>query len=56
MKTDKEILIDMFKRAKLEYKEWPESGGLYIEAGYIGFCSNFYFNEDGSLKSVEAYE
>ena len=53
--TDKEILIEMFNRNKIEFKELS-NGTLFIEQGYGGFVSEFHFNKDGSLKSVEAYE
>ena len=53
--TDKETLIEMFKRNKIEYTD-EDTGNLSIEAGYVCFVSVFAFNEDGSLASVEAYE
>lgn len=52
--SDKEILIEMFKRSKIDYKE--EKNNIEIEAGYIGFVSMFSFDEENNLKSVEAYE
>lgn len=61
-KTDKEILSEMFKRNGIEYEtfvgeahaEGEES--FCIEAGYAGFSSNFQFDSDGKLTSVEAAE
>jgi hypothetical protein len=59
-KTDKEIIHEMFKRANLEEKtremgENPDVA-IAVEGGYIGFYSVLAFKEDGSLKSVGAYE
>lgn len=54
--TDRETLIEMFNRNKIEFEE-QESGELWVEARYIGFVSYaFAFREDGSLESVKAYE
>lgn len=56
--TDKEILLDMFKRRQIKYQEYTRKGedAISIEAGYAGFFSEFKFNEKGDLLSVEAYE
>lgn len=52
--TDRERIIEMLTRAKIEYTE--KDYELSVERGYVGFASTFTFNEDGSLKNLEAYE
>jgi hypothetical protein len=52
--TDKETLIEMMKKANIEFKEHGDY--LMVEAGYVGFVTEIYFHPDGSLNSIEAYE
>lgn len=45
----------MLNRAKIEFSE-DSDGDITVERGYIGFFTFFTFNEDGSLKNMEAAE
>lgn len=54
--TDKEILIEMFNRNKIKFTLLDYENIITIEAGYVGFASDFYFDKDDNLQSVEAYE
>ena len=55
--TDKEILLDMIKRAGFENDlTYVEADSFCVERGYCGFLMNFEFNDDGSLKDMGAYE
>lgn len=67
--ADKDVLIAMLTRAGIKYGpavapkpgngwDWPEgASGITVEdGGYFGFFSEFVFNEDGSLNSVNAWE
>lgn len=51
--TDKEILIDMFNRNKINFIE--NSDSLEIEHADIDRFSTFYFKEDDSLGSIGIY-
>lgn len=52
--TDREKIKEMLDRAGIVYTE--DDTHISIEAGYVGFVSIFLFNNDGSLKAIEAYE
>lgn len=54
-KTDREVLLDMLKRANIEVQDL---GGteLVVTRGYIGFSTTFTFDDDGNLKDMGAYE
>lgn len=55
--TDKEILLDMIKRAGYEGDlTYVEDNSFCVERGYFGFVCSFEFNDDGSLKDMGAYE
>ena len=54
VELDKQILIEMFKRSKMDFK--IKENALIVEAGYIGFISYFTFNKDNSLRSIDASE
>ena len=55
--TDKEILLDMIKRAGYEGDlTYVEADSFCVERGYFGFVCSFEFNDDGSLKDIGAYE
>jgi hypothetical protein len=66
--SDKDILIEMLNRAGVKYEE--TCGGrpygedrndetlvsVSIDGGYSGFYTVLTFNQDGSLKSIGAFE
>lgn len=58
-KTDREVLMEMFQRQGIKFQEEGASV-LTVPAGYgrgvTQFDSSFWFNKDGSLKSVRADE
>ncbi len=64
--TDLELLKAMFDRAGVLYTHpycgnadtlnVAENASSQANKGYFGFVTDFIFNEDGSLKSVGAYE
>ena len=59
--TDRENLKAIFTKANIAFDERIEKNtsnpaSIYIEDGYPGFYTQFNFNEDDSLRSVEAYE
>jgi hypothetical protein len=61
--TDRETLVEMFKRQEIPYSvpstcmkaasPGPTASPLVVE---IGTQTWFWFNEDGSLRSIEAFE
>lgn len=54
--TDKQTFLAMLKKADIRYSIDNTENSITIEAGYVGFVSIISFNEDNSLKSIEAYE
>jgi hypothetical protein len=58
--NDNKILEEMFKRNGIAYTEDIDiddnTKSFTIENGCVGFYSVFTFNEDGSLRSVKAFE
>lgn len=58
--SDLDTLKEMFDRAGIVYfvpeSTTPEKPMLSVEAGYVGFVSEFSFDKDGNLKTVEAFE
>jgi hypothetical protein len=55
MNNDREKLIEMFRRANVNFK-LNGDGSLDVEANFAGYCATFYFNEDGSLKTIGAFD
>jgi hypothetical protein len=64
---DLAMTVGMLERAKIEYtrstelgvSEWLGRGDytvLTVERGYMGFVSKLFFDKDGLLVSIEAYE
>jgi len=61
--TDKEILINMFKRNNIIYEEDNNDDKnrnqvttLAVRGGYIGFYSELWFDESDNLIGIGAYE
>jgi len=49
----------MFERNKISYEFTNnrfEKPLITIEKGYIGFYTEFVFDDEGTLRNVEAYE
>jgi len=57
--SDLETLKEMFERNKISYEFTNnrfEEPLIRIEKGYIGFYTVFVFDDEGTLRNVEAYE
>ena len=55
--SDFEVIKEILEKRGIQYEGNGDNGGwIEIEAGYAGFTSNFNFDENGNLVSVEAYE
>jgi len=57
--SDLETLKEMFERNKISYEFTNnrfEKPLITIEKGYIGFYTEFVFDDEGTLRNVEAYE
>ena len=61
--SDKQQLIDMLTRARIEFQEIePEfvpkraTSGINVERGYAGFVTTFEFDAAGNLVEMGAYE
>ena len=52
-KSDKQVLKEMFERNKIKYQE--RYNHFYVKRNRAYFVTKFEFNEDESLKEVEAY-
>jgi hypothetical protein len=58
MKSDLEILKDIFRSRDIAFKELDNNGFplVRVEEGYHGFYSDFEFDENGILTTIGAYE
>lgn len=59
--SDKEKLIEMFQRAKIDFDDTtvyaePGHSVIIVERGYVGFSTWFSFRDNDSLEDVEAGE
>ena len=69
MKSDKRLLFDFLTQAGIEYKvsevpeeyrgRWRDRASVLqviVEAGYVGFYTEYVFDQDGKLLEHGAYE
>lgn len=54
MQTDRELLKELFTKRNIKFEENDHC--ITIEAGYVGFFSDFTFDDNGTLLKVEAFE
>ena len=53
-KSDKQVLKEMFERNKIKYQE--KFNHFYVKRDRAYFVTEFEFNEDESLREINAYE
>ncbi len=58
--TDLDRLIEWLHSVGQEYDADTNVPGIpviiTVEAGYVGFCTEFHFDENGKFQSMGAYE
>lgn len=57
--SDRKVLEEMFERAGIEFeyvRDTSTGSTMMVERGYIGFSTQFDFDEDGMLYDMSAGE